>query len=529
MKGKKLWKLVILGVILALVTTQCAAPAAPDSGAPEAAKAEVAAAQATAEAALAEVEAAKAGSAEELAAAQAIAEAARAAVEAAAAEQEMAEAAEDKPKPYDGTVLRMLAPYEPVSWVIPDMVNEFYKETGIRVAVDLLPGGVMLQKMVSEFQAETGFYDVFRESPSWIPDHTAAGWLEPVNDLIERDRAEIDVDDFIPSVWDTHTKVGLFPDQIWGLPLNLTTRILVYDKELFNDPQEQADFKDKYGYDLAPPKTTQEWLDMAEFFTRDTDGDGEIDLWGHISPQKQGFPAATWGGQMLAWTFGCEIYDENFNATLDDPRCLDSWRFGLELNQYMPTAVHAMEFYDHFTWALDGKMAMAEFLDSWVQKLWDPNETDTPGRFGAALMPYHPENGRGWVAGKSNLAGGLIAMNAHSKNKEATWEFMKWITSKETAHRFATEHGILFARTSILEDPNIEQLHPAMPELLPVMTKAWEVTGKAAPNVPGAGAILGVLGDTWSQVAAGGADPEQALLDANDEINRILEEQGVKE
>ena len=29
---------------------------------------------------------------------------------------------------------------------------------------------------------------------------------------------------------------------------------------------------------------------MAEFFTRDTDGDGEIDLWGHISPQKQGFP-----------------------------------------------------------------------------------------------------------------------------------------------------------------------------------------------------------------------------------------------
>ena len=266
---------------------------------------------------------------------------------------------------------------------------------------------------------------------------------------------------------------------------------------------------------------------MAEFFTRDTDGDGEIDLWGHIAPQKQGFPAATWGGQMLAWTFGCEVYDEDFNASLDDPRCLASWEFGLELNQYMPPAVHAMEFYDYFTWALDEKMAMAEFLDSWVQKLWDPNVTDTPGRFGAALMPYYPENGRGWVAGKSNLAGGLIAMNAHSKNKEATWEFMKWITSKETARRFATEHGILFARKSILEDPNVEQVHPAMTELLPVMSEAWEVTGKAAPNVPGA--IMGVLGDTWSLVAAGGADPEQALLDANQEINRILEEQGVKE
>ena len=505
MQTKQLWKLVVLGVILALVATQCAPTPAEESAALEEARAEVAAAKATAEAALAEAEAARAGTAGE----------------------EMA--ATDKPKPYEGTVLRMLAPYEPVSWVIPDMVNQFYKETGIRVAVDLLPGGAMLQKMVSEFQAETGFYDVFRESPSWIPDHTAAGWLEPVNDLIERDRDEIDVDDFISSVWGTHTMVGLFPDQIWGLPLNVTTRILVYDRQLFEDPDEQAAFKEKYGYDLAPPKTTQEWLDMAEFFTRDTDGDGEIDLWGHISPQKQGFPAATWGGQMLAWTFGCETYDENFNATLDDPRCLESWKFGLEMNQYMPDAVHAMEFYDHFTWALDGRMAMGEFLDSWVQKLWDPNETDEPGRFGAALMPYYPENGRGWVAGKSNLAGGLIAMNAHSKNKEATWEFMKWITSKETARRFATEHGILFSRKSILEDPNVLQVHPAMPELLPVMSEAWEVTGKAAPNVPGAGAILGVLGDTWSQVAAGGADPEQALLDANDEINRILEEQGVKE
>jgi len=101
MKSKNLWTLVILGVILALVATQCAPPTE-DSAALEEARAEVAAAQATAEAALAEAEAAKA----------------------AAGGEAMPAEAEDKPKPYEGTVLRMLAPYEPVSWVIPDMVNE---------------------------------------------------------------------------------------------------------------------------------------------------------------------------------------------------------------------------------------------------------------------------------------------------------------------------------------------------------------------------------------------------------------------
>ncbi|MGO8256687.1 sugar ABC transporter substrate-binding protein, partial [Rhizobium ruizarguesonis] len=31
---------------------------------------------------------------------------------------------------------------------------------------------------------------------------------------------------------------------------------------------------------LAPPKTWQQWRDIANFFTRDTDGDGKTDFWG---------------------------------------------------------------------------------------------------------------------------------------------------------------------------------------------------------------------------------------------------------
>ena len=42
-------------------------------------------------------------------------------------------------------------------------------------------------------------------------------------------------------------------------------------------PDEQAAFEAKYGYELVPPTTWEQYRDVAEFFTRDTDGDGAVD------------------------------------------------------------------------------------------------------------------------------------------------------------------------------------------------------------------------------------------------------------
>ena len=44
--------------------------------------------------------------------------------------------------------------------------------------------------------------------------------------------------------------------------------ILYYRKDLFESTAEQKNFKAKYGYDLAPPVTWQQFTDAAEFFTR---------------------------------------------------------------------------------------------------------------------------------------------------------------------------------------------------------------------------------------------------------------------
>src|SRR4029453_2978126 len=69
-------------------------------------------------------------------------------------------------------------------------------------------------------------------------------------------------------------------DTFVGMPVWTNSEILFYRTDLFEDPKNMADFEAKYGYPLAAPTTWDEYRDVAEFFTRDTDGDGTIDLYG---------------------------------------------------------------------------------------------------------------------------------------------------------------------------------------------------------------------------------------------------------
>ena len=56
-----------------------------------------------------------------------------------------------------------------------------------------------------------------------------------------------------------------------------------YRIDLFENPDNQKAFKAKYGYDLAPPKTWKQYLDIAEFFQQPDKG-----LWGTAEAFRRG-------------------------------------------------------------------------------------------------------------------------------------------------------------------------------------------------------------------------------------------------
>ena len=55
---------------------------------------------------------------------------------------------------------------------------------------------------------------------------------------------------------------------MYGVPANSCIGFLTYRRDLFENAEEQAAFKEKYGYDLEVPSDWDAYRDAAEFFTR---------------------------------------------------------------------------------------------------------------------------------------------------------------------------------------------------------------------------------------------------------------------
>ena len=113
----------------------------------------------------------------------------------------------------------------------------------------------------------------------FMPEFIGGGYLEPLDSLIENDPPEGWPDDFPDSLLRYQKDAD---GKIYGLPWWDGPVMFYYRKDLFENPQEKENFQKEYGYELNPPMTWKEFLDIAQFFTRDTDQDGTVDFYGAV-------------------------------------------------------------------------------------------------------------------------------------------------------------------------------------------------------------------------------------------------------
>ena len=158
-------------------------------------------------------------------------------------------------------------------------VDEFNKQTGLVLKPMTAPLLEHRTKIMQDAMNQTGVYDIVILQWSFLGDLYNAGYLAPLTEWVEKYDPELD-DIIAPFsiVWSEYA------GEVYGLPTDGDTWILYYRKDLIEDPDEQAAFKAEYGYDLAPPKTWDEFNDIAEFFTRPEDN-----LNGYVEWRAKGF------------------------------------------------------------------------------------------------------------------------------------------------------------------------------------------------------------------------------------------------
>ncbi|NMC55379.1 MAG: extracellular solute-binding protein [Chloroflexi bacterium] len=255
-----------------------------------------------------------------------------------------------------------------------DIAAKFQAETGHIVNFVEVPYQEVFDKLLAEMAAGGSSFDVATVDVVWLP--VFYPFAEPIDEMFT-DEAKADI--FPALLGDAQ-----FEGQYVAMPAWANAEVLYYQKSLFEDPEEQAAFKDKFGYDLKVPTNWQEFVDVAQFFTRDIDGDGSIDLYGAdvktINPEE-------W--QALVLQAGSEgvVYDKEGNLIIDNQAHLDALQWYSDLHckyDVTPQNVNEIDWGVSQQLFFDGKLAMEMFWGHNYRFI--PEDSVVAGNVGVAPM-----------------------------------------------------------------------------------------------------------------------------------------------
>ena len=184
---------------------------------------------------------------------------------------------------------------------------------------------------------------------------------------------------------------------VFGVPMEAFIKIYLYRTDLFNDPAIQDAFKAKYGYDLAPATTHQQYQDIAEFFTQ-WGKDNGLELWGTTVQGNTGHSSSFYEFfETIAPTFGVYnwgINQENWKATvanggeMNSDKAKEALAFWVGLLKHAPPEATASTWDEVAATFAAGRAAQGLVYGenaAWIAT--DPEQSKVVGKVGVALPP----------------------------------------------------------------------------------------------------------------------------------------------
>jgi len=401
----------------------------------------------------------------------------------AAAGATAAPAADAKPDmmKYAGTKLNLAANTDQYVEGFRALIPMFKEATGIEIVMEELGYVDMRQKAIADFVAKTGNYDLMTVDIVWSGEFGANKWTVDLAPLIERDKAELAYDDILPVMW----TLGSWEKGQWAYPLAGYANLLTYRKDMF----DAAGIKET-------PKTLEEFKVVAEKLTKADGSQFGIGLLGAKGPAvAQDFMAfAQQNGGSLLSVDGSKF---ELNSAVN-VEALDY--FG-SLFKSAPPGATGWWWGDRNDAFNTGKIVMLQNWSTAVKNFNDPKLSPFPDKIGTAFAPL------GKNQTKYGFGGWGIGINADSKNQEAAWMFIKWLSSPEVQKLWIDNNGSPI-RKSTLTDADMVAKYPWFPIMLESLEKG---DGEYRPRQPWYSKLEDILGTQVNAFLVGQISAKDAL------------------
>lgn len=313
------------------------------------------------------------------------------------------------------------------------VVPIFEELSGADVVIESIPGEQFTDKLQLDLN-NTHKYDVVLSPIANLHSFAIAGKVEPLEELINSYAGEsYDLEDFLPGLFDTY---GYYNGELVAIPYKPDVELLFYRKDLFENEELKAAYKEKYNTELKVPETNEELLQVAEFFTKSKNPDSPVD-YGYSTNMLKGCT------RLLFYNRGGDDIDENLNPNMNNEAGLAAIDRMLALQEFAPAEWMQMGWDEANQFFANGNAAM---MEQWPG-LWLTCQADgaaVKDKVGVAVAPGKTPVLGGWGAGVA----------AGSENKELAWKFIEFMTSKD-GELLKIEYTMDPCRTSSYEIPGV--------------------------------------------------------------------------
>ncbi|MBI1416768.1 MAG: extracellular solute-binding protein [Limimaricola sp.] len=224
------------------------------------------------------------------------------------------------------------------------------------------------------------------------------------------------------------------------MPRHSDVSNLYYQKSLYADQGNKDAFKAKYGYDLAPPETFDQFKDHAIFFAK------APDFFGTQYPGKD--EAITGRFYEMLVANGGALFDDKWNPTFNSAAGVKSvmWFKDLYDAKAVPAGVLNYLWDDLGAGFASGTVALDLDWAGWAAYFNDPANSKVANDVGLIRAPKGDGGKRaGWSGSHS------FSITKTSQNKDAAASLVTFLTSHDN-QMIEARKGLLPTRTQVWKD-----------------------------------------------------------------------------
>ncbi len=306
--------------------------------------------------------------------------------------------------------------------------DEFTAKNGIELKFEGATFEQSIQKADADFRNGKGDYDIVLQYNFSLAPYVRNNYVAEISEAFsptDLKNLRVNEDMFENALRETSfyysnpQDTNSAPKQ-FGFPFAANTMLLVYNKDLFEKADLRQKFKEHTGKDLTPPTDWNDYLAIAEFFTKQPDLNGvsmqgATDGWLYYELANYLFGMGTGtSDKRYGW-------EEDKPLTINTPRNAEVLRYVKRLKATSSGDFFTVGASQQQEIMLQGKTAMALMWSDYVQPLAATSTNKNLPRFGFAPVP-------GRVSG---LAGGAFYINRKSRHMHAASQFVLFALAPE--------------------------------------------------------------------------------------------------